>query len=264
MKCPYPMKIVLKGGPNKGQKQTIPCGKCGACLQARRNDWAIRLKEEQRVSLNSWFITLTYDESNLPISDTGFPTLVKHDLQLFLKKLRRSIDRMSISDFNYEMATDYSSHRERTDDNKGVRYYAIGEYGTKYQRPHYHIILFNTPTKTIQSIYSIWTKGHVHIGEVGIRSIMYCLSYHITRNPKLADALEKAPEFATMSRRPELGIPISDVSPNGIGIIWRCLLLMMDIACAFQGIGRKRSLRIRNAILSLRNLLNRPRNNRIN
>lgn len=45
MNCPYPIDIILSGGPNKGATQTVPCGKCGNCLQSRRNDWAVRLKE---------------------------------------------------------------------------------------------------------------------------------------------------------------------------------------------------------------------------
>lgn len=242
MKCPYPIEIVLSGGVNKGQKQIVPCGKCGACLQARRNDWAIRLKEEQRVSLNAWFVTLTYEESQLPISDTGFPTLQKKDLQDFLKRLRRKIDRMSIDVFNYEMATDFVDHEHRKMQHKGVRYYGIGEYGTKYKRPHYHVILYNVPEVTMQSIHSIWKKGHVHVGEVGIRSIMYCLSYHITRNPKYSKELDRQPEFAVMSRRPDLGTLTLGISPNGTMRTRIYMLLMTVLGCVYQGIGRIKSL----------------------
>ena len=47
--------------------------------------------------------------------------LYPRDLQLFMKRLRKYIS------FNY---------------NEKVRYYAIGEYGTRSLRPHWHILLF--------------------------------------------------------------------------------------------------------------------------
>ena len=214
--CPYPIEIVLPGGPKKGQKQVVPCGKCGCCLQSRRNDWAIRLKEEQRVSLNSYFVTLTYEESNLTITDTGFPTLVKSDLQKFLKRLRKTVDSLPINKFNYDMATDYSTHDAKKESNHGIRYYAVGEYGTRYQRPHYHLLLFNVPQMVLSRLPEIWDQGHVHCGAVNIRTIMYCLSYHITRDPNASEDYNRAPEFVTMSRRPESGIPMWVVSPAGM------------------------------------------------
>lgn len=71
------------------------------------------------------FVTLTYDDANLPITPVSlwgpqlapWPTLQKHELQKFFKRLRRNI-------------------------NAPIKYFACGEYGENTQRPHYHIIFF--------------------------------------------------------------------------------------------------------------------------
>lgn len=206
MRCPYQKEIRLTGGARKGQLQTVPCGKCGACLTNRRNDWALRLKEEERCSLNAFFVTLTYAEQVLPISDTGFPTLVKKHLQDFLKRLRHHVNKMPIEDYNYEMATAFESHEERLKEAfKGVRYYAVGEYGEHTYRPHYHLLLFNVPIPIMENLPQVWNYGLCHVGKVEQRSIMYCLSYHITANKKGSEKMERAPEFQTMSRNPGIG-----------------------------------------------------------
>ena len=63
-------------------------------------------------------------------------------------------------------------------ENYKVRYYAIGEYGSQFQRPHYHVLLFNVPTELIRIMAEkIWKKGNVHIGRVERKSIGYVAGY---------------------------------------------------------------------------------------
>ena len=58
------------------------------------------------------FLTLTYDEANLP----RHGQLLKRDLQLFFKRLRKLMG--------------------------PFRYVACGEYGDLRRRPHFHVALF--------------------------------------------------------------------------------------------------------------------------
>jgi len=91
----------------------LACGQCWGCRLKNRRDWAIRLKHESEISERSSFVTLTYDQENIPW-DHG---LRKRDLQLFLKRLRKHFP------------------------NGAIRYLAAGEYGSKTLRPHYHLII---------------------------------------------------------------------------------------------------------------------------
>lgn len=105
----------------------IPCGKCIGCRLEYSRQWANRCMLELQDHESAYFVTLTYNDGNLPKtwytdSDTGeafqAATLVKRDVQLFMKRLRKAFD------------------------DQHIRFYCAGEYGDESMRPHYHLILF--------------------------------------------------------------------------------------------------------------------------
>lgn len=158
---------------NKMGTIPVPCGKCPACCKRRASAWSIRLKEERKRSSSAYFITLTYSNYHVPITESGFMSLDKRDVQLFFMRLRKV-------------------------NAPGIKYYCVGEYGSKTLRPHYHIILFNADVKTIQSA---WNLGQVHYGQVEGASIGYTLKY--ISKPRQIPAFEnddRAREFALMSK----------------------------------------------------------------
>lgn len=164
--------------PRRGQ--FVPCGKCNFCLQNKRADWTFRLKEELKVSSSAFFLTLTYSEENLPYSMLShLPELNKSDVQLFTKRLR-----------TYE-SKNYSNP-------VSLRYYTVGEYGTRTNRPHYHSIMFNMQLSTAAALPELWAKGHVDVGSVTGASIHYVTKYCITKN-SVAD--ERTRPFALISNR---------------------------------------------------------------
>ena len=110
----------------------LPCGKCPVCKMRRVNTWVFRMEEEMKVSSSAYFVTLTYDTVTVPITDRGYMTLDKRDFQLFMKRLRK-----------------LSANK--------LKYYAAGEYGELYQRPHYHLILFNL--EDVNMIKETWNNG---------------------------------------------------------------------------------------------------------
>lgn len=132
MECLSPLTFK-----KNGLIQTVPCGKCLSCLSRRRSSWSFRLNQEMRVSTSAHFLTLTYSDENLPRSPTGFPVVVKRDVQLWLKRFRKLL-----SPFK-------------------VRYFAVSEYGTQTFRPHYHVILFNFPNHLDINVLleKSWTHG---------------------------------------------------------------------------------------------------------
>lgn len=138
----------------KQEYMALPCGKCPPCVKRRASGWSFRLVREEERSNSALFVTLTYDTETVPISKKGYMTLDKTDLQKFFKRLRKRC---------YEK----------------VVYYAVGEYGSKTQRPHYHIILFNATPNAVENSWKIDNNpiGSIHIGDVTDASIGYTLKY---------------------------------------------------------------------------------------
>lgn len=186
-----------------GEPLKLPCGQCIGCRLERSRQWAIRCMHEAKLHDRNCVVTLTYNDDSLPA--TG--SLVKRDLQLFMKRLRKK-------------------------HGKGIRFYACGEYGEINRRPHYHCILFNhdfddkKPYKksvvgdqlwTSNIAERIWGNGFAVIGEVSFESCAYIARYIVDKmtGPLAADwysyvdadgeIISVVPEFTNMSRRPGIG-----------------------------------------------------------
>lgn len=191
MKCANLITLKDPERIKSSRALVVPCGHCGACRHNRRTEWSFRIIQELKVSKNSYFLTLTYSEENLPWTDEG-PTLVKTDFQLFMKRLRK----------HQSQITDYK-----------LRYYCVGEYGTKTQRPHYHAIVFNLHQNTLKDIPTIWGKGHTLAVQTNEQTIHYVTKYHLNVDKHKSKDMQRIPEFTLMSRRP--GIGYNYVETNG-------------------------------------------------
>ena len=157
------------------------------CRINHKRMWTGRIiLESMHTPLISTFLTLTYNEENYP----EYGNLVKDDLFKYINRLR---------------------HR------KGVghfRYFAVGEYGDKTQRAHYHMALFGIPPTYKEILMDCWSKdgqsiGNIHTGSITKDSASYLASYVTKRktNPDHPDLDGRTPEFSIQSRRPPLGAP---------------------------------------------------------
>lgn len=164
MNCVSP--IVLKNG------NVVPCGKCALCLSAKRTDWSVRLQ------LHTWsydqmplFVTLTYDPAHVPFGSYK-PTLCRSDVRKFIKMYK---DRYHLHDRKFT-------------------YFGCGEYGDRFDRPHYHIIIFGdirlyelyqqSEEKARNRLYDVWKKGLVHICVADWSGIHYVTKYVLKENPE--------------------------------------------------------------------------------
>lgn len=151
------------------QNRYVPCGNCRACRIARSSEWTLRMLNELTYWKQAVFATLTYSENP--------GTLIKSDLQKFIKRLRKDLD-------------------------DPIKYYAVGEYGEKYGRPHYHAIMFGVPFD--QELFEKnWKLGYVKLGTVTQDSIRYTADYVQKKlNGKLAKEVygERLPPFSVMSK----------------------------------------------------------------
>lgn len=119
----FPDKKNFNSYLRRGSVQIIGCRICKNCLNMKRYQWVKKMSYEKLEWKHTYFITLTYDELNVPNE------LNKKDLSNFIKYLRNEI-------------------------NEPLKYFACGEYGSKTERPHYHLILF-----TNYDLDLIWLKN---------------------------------------------------------------------------------------------------------
>lgn len=170
----------------------LPCGTCAACLLERARQHAVKVVNEAELHDRSCFVTLTYDDEHLPYGGS----LVKSDFQKFVKSVRNRFG-------------------------SGIRFFGCGEYGTRWQRPHYHVIFFGVDFVEDRyvsgkraagevfrspSLEGLWPVGRSEIGTVTFESAGYVARYVAKKlGEKVLDGRE--PEFLLMSLRPGLGVP---------------------------------------------------------
>lgn len=197
MKCSSP--YVIHG-------QAHACTRCLACRINRRRLWAHRIKLEACNHTHKSFLTLTYSDEKLPKLPSGNGwTLRPQDLQGFLKRLRRRIEPLKL------------------------RYFAVGEYGEKEGKPHYHLATFGGSScsygrSRYSKIYdtccdwcelcrSCWGFGHIFNGELNDITAGYVCGYVVKKMTAMDDVRllsGQHPEFARMSLRPGIGADLMD------------------------------------------------------
>lgn len=165
--------------PYQNGLQSYGCGQCMPCRVNRARMWTGRMVLESLDHPFSCFVTLTYNPEHVPIDGS----VSKRAVQLFLKKLRQ------------EVAP------------RLIRFYAVGEYGDKSWRPHYHLVLYGVSPTEEEVISKCWPYGFIQVGTAEQASISYVCGYIVKKmtNPKDARLDGRLPEFSLMSRRPGIG-----------------------------------------------------------
>jgi hypothetical protein len=169
--CLFPIRAQTQenGKPQIDSEGDIylPCGKCFECKSKRASEWALRAKHEIACHDDNCFLTLTYDDDNLPSI-----LIVKDFFQKFIKRLRK------ITGLK-------------------LKYIVSHEYGSKSGRPHHHAIIFGwTPPKqsflmeapsgeplfTSEMLGKLWPYGFHSIGDANEKTAYYIASYSLKSN----------------------------------------------------------------------------------
>lgn len=182
-----------------------PCGNCIGCRLEKSRQIGLRCLHESKMYEDNCFVTLTYSQESLermcPLTDGGYSLVRKHT-QDFMKRLRA-----------------------RFDDRK-LKVYGCGEYGGKFQRPHYHLCIFNLDFLDKQKFCKIhnfwhynspilsdlWPFGFATVTDFSFDTACYTARYCTKKiNGKKADDHYKGriPEF-----------PIYPTRSGGIGKTW--------------------------------------------
>lgn len=190
------------------QELKLPCGRCPECLKDYYTSWATRGAKELLQWETSLFITLTYNDENLP--EQG--SLKIDDVQKFIKRVKKY----------------FRSTKENP-----IRQIYCGEYGSKdkTQRPHYHVILFNCDFSDkekhrisdqghqifiSQTLDRLWSHGFAEFGIAQPGSVAYLFKYILKKKtrkererPLILErdgvTYEVEHEFIQASRNPGIG-----------------------------------------------------------
>lgn len=175
MACEFPIKAYrpANGGPVRfGRSEPkdgrayvvvwLPCGTCILCREEAARQWAVRIYHESTLKPDNCFLTLTLADKHLPEHNS---LDYKAHMQPFWKRLRHHLG--------------------------DLRYYAVGEYGDKTGRPHYHACVFGhsflegrvmvrngpMPLWTSPFLEKAWGLGNVSVGVLNFETARYTASY---------------------------------------------------------------------------------------
>lgn len=162
----------------------VPCQQCWQCREDRVRDWVGRCIAETKTSFASTVFTLTYGQSSrMGSTDNDFHAnvLCYEDVQNFFKSLRW-----------YKFP---------------VRYFAVGEYGSRKGRAHWHVICFwqseklpSFELRRSMKFEPYWPHGFAFADEADQASIRYAMKYIVK---DLRDGLTTK---YGLSRKPPLGV----------------------------------------------------------
>jgi hypothetical protein len=203
---------------------SLPCGQCRGCRLERSRQWAVRCMHEASLHEQNCFITLTYDNDHCPTDRS----LNYGDFQRFMKRFRKRF-------------------KDST-----IRFYMAGEYGEKFERPHFHACIFGfnfsdltlwkrTPSGSLiyrsKSLEDLWPFGYSSVGDVTFESAAYVARYvmkkrtgkgvgdhYETTDFETGEIKDRVPEFNRMSLKPGIGYEwyrkfSSDIYPHDYVVI---------------------------------------------
>ena len=166
---------MLCKNPYMKDAQAFGCGQCLPCRVNKKRLWTNRIMLESMVHEGNAFVTLTYNNENIP--ENG--TLVPDDLKKWQKR------------FRYHANID-------------VRFFSVGEYGDKTKRPHYHAAIFGfqgcasynlkCPCTSCETVRASWDKGNILNGTLTQDSAAY-ISGYVTKKMTDRNPQEKYQNF---------------------------------------------------------------------
>lgn len=182
--CVTPRTIFVSVG-GQFREYVVACRKCWQCKADRVWDWVGRAIAENESATKSFFVTLTYGQTDRygEALDDRARALHYPDVQKWLKRIRWSHD---------------------------VRYVVTGEYGSFKGRAHWHALLFfrgSVPDVKVDYRYwgnrpfnsdPFWTDGHTMWREFDPSHAKYVCKYMLKQE-------DKALTRAALSKRPPLG-----------------------------------------------------------
>lgn len=232
---PYPAQVKQKDGSYKFYGY-VSCGSCLACKIQKSSEWAMRLTHEYSMRKKGVFLTLTYNDENLPEDKS----LQKKHLQDFHKRLRQQLIYHLVNNLRNESQfygyTDTELRKIASKKLSGqLKYFACGEYGDQNGRPHYHDIIlgFSRYDKEFVSAvkkswpYCDWNKLKFDdvFGTVNYDSCRYVADYSFSKKSRkdlvkegFLEAVKVVNEFGDKTVYKIIKQPPFQLISQGIGL----------------------------------------------
>lgn len=196
MSCLSPRVIrATWKGAKPSQVMSVPCGKCVGCLRDKQNAWIYRLQRENYYHKYGYFVTLTYDEKNVTLKVSGKDEFFRYKDWLFTDL--RDVD---FSLYPKELTNYFKRLRKMV--SEPLLYFACGEYGDQFNRPHYHFLLWydgDCPEGVQYSIEKAWRFGFVTIDAITDSRISYVTKYYLKGSLEAPPSDDVVPCFSRAS-----------------------------------------------------------------
>jgi len=189
---------MLCSSPMPYHGRRAPCGRCTDCRRSRQAVLVSRLLVEGFAHLKVSMLTLTY--SALPEGGS----LVPADLVGGIKRLR----------INYQRAL---ARDPLSSECASLRFFACGEYGGQFGRPHHHLICYGADRSTWVNgepfsslVRRSWGHGSTHLGGGWSSRTAAYVSGYVAKGlttSGLAVLGGRHPEFSRWPNAPALGVP---------------------------------------------------------
>lgn len=157
MNCEHPIRIKNQ---YNGKWMYVPCRHCDSCRITSANKKAVELEKYMTNFRLVVFVTLTYSNDYVPYVIPGVSYIMRGSDYEIIDDLEESLpsDFISLGLQNHSIKNAigvlyyrdvqlfFKRFRKYINKNygrKSFKYFALGEYGTKYARPHYHLAIMS-------------------------------------------------------------------------------------------------------------------------
>lgn len=172
MSCINPIQLKVNDRYSHKLNIEVPCGHCLNCMIKKQSQIEFLAKKEllenYKLNKSASFVTLTYDDSHLPINEYGFSTLLRSDVQKFIKNMRRQIEYYGQNlSFKYLYCGEYGDGSHST-----------SRSGVSTCRPHYHIVFIGLSPEQVRAYTKkLWRFGLCDVGPLSAGGIRYLCKY---------------------------------------------------------------------------------------
>lgn len=178
----------VRQNKHNGLRYLTPCRRCHGCRTKSVNDYADRVKLEQKhlahKGYQSSFVRFSYTDQAIVQTTLAAAT---HNLYHPEDKHYSGTQLKHMQDFTKRLRQHYKRHPSRFV-SPDYKYVAASEYAPETKRPHYHVIFLGIPPSEHRTFQSLWPYGFIHTDPLRSGAAQYTLNYIFDARDAKSDA----------------------------------------------------------------------------